>query len=215
LHITPTFLLTVGLSAIIAGLGMRSGQTAVVIGAMVIAPLLSPTMGVALAATIGDPHRAAKAAAALAIGTLVAVLSGTLVGGVFEIDLTVPELRSRTEVQPADIALALACGAAGVLAISRAASLSLVGVMIAVALVPPLAACGIFIGTGEPVLARNAFFLFTVNFVCLNVAGIVMFLFEGLPPKDWRVTGGLLASWTAILVILTLIAAGKLVFGIG
>ena len=215
LHVTPTFLLTVALSSIIAALGMRSGQTAVVIGAMVIAPLLGPTMGVALAATVGDFGRGKKAAASLAIGAIVAIVSGTLVGALVSIDMTVPELRNRTVVQPADIMLALACGAAGVLAMSRAASMSLVGVMIAVALVPPLAATGIFVGEREWALAGNAMFLFTVNFVCLNVAGIVMFLVEGLPPKSWRVTGGLLAAWTILLLILALVAAGRLILGIG
>lgn len=215
LHITPSFLLTVSLSSIIAALGMRSGQTAVVIGAMVIAPLLGPTMGVALAATVGDMRRGLKAAWALAIGVLIAILSGTLVGSLVAIDLAVPELRNRALVQPADILLALACGAAGVLAMTRAASLSLVGVMIAVALVPPLAATGIFAGSGEWTLAANSLFLFAVNFVCLNVSGIAMFLMKGLPPKNWRVTTGLLAAWTAILFILALIAAGRLVFGIG
>ncbi|QUL38837.1 TIGR00341 family protein [Erythrobacter sp. JK5] len=215
LHITPTFLLTVFLSSVIAALGMRSGQTAVVIGAMVIAPLLGPTMGIAIAATIGDPRRGAKAATALCVGSTVAILAGALVGALVDIDLTVSELRNRSLVQPADIALALACGAAGVLAMSKAASLSLVGVMIAVALVPPLAATGIFLGIGEWVLAANALFLFTINFVCLNVAGIVMFLVEGLPPKSWRVTTGLLSAWTAILIVLALVAAGRLVFGLG
>ena len=211
LHITPTFLFTVFLSAIIAALGMRSGQTAVVIGAMIIAPLLGPTMGVALAATVGDIARGTKAAAALLVGTIVAVL----VGALFEIDLGVTELRDRTSVRPADIMLALACGAAGVLAMSRDASMSLVGVMIAVALVPPLSACGIFLGEGEWRLAGLSLFLFAVNFVCLNVAGIAMFLVEGLPPKSWRVTTGLLAGWITLLLILALIAAGRLVLGIG
>ncbi|MDC8753183.1 TIGR00341 family protein [Erythrobacter sp. sf7] len=215
LRITPSFLFTVILSSIIAALGMRSGQVAVIIGAMVIAPLLGPSMGVALAATVGDARRGGKAALAMATGALLAVLSGMLVGSLFSIDLAEPELRNRALVQPADIALALACGAAGVLAMSRAASLSLVGVMIAVALVPPLAATGIFLGAGEWGMAGGAVFLFASNLVCLNVAGIVMFLIEGLPPKNWRITLGLLAAWTAILVVVALIAAGWLVLGIG
>lgn len=215
LRITPSFLFTVILSAIIAALGMRSGQTAVIIGAMIIAPLLGPTMGVALAATVGDARRGGKAAIALAIGSLLAILAGMVIGSTFSIDLAEPELRSRAIVQPGDIALALASGAAGVLAISRAASLSLVGVMIAVALVPPLAATGIFLGAREWCLAASALFLFASNLVCLNVAGIVMFLIEGLPPKSWRITLGLLAVWTAILVVLALIAGGWLALGIG
>ncbi|GAA0274615.1 TIGR00341 family protein [Alteraurantiacibacter aestuarii] len=215
LHITPSFLLTVLLSAVIAGLGMRSGQTAVVIGAMIIAPLLGPTMGVALAATVGNGKLGREAAITLTVGSIVAVLAGVAVGMMVEIDPLVPELHNRTLVQPADIALALACGMAGVLAFSRAASLTLVGVMIAVALVPPLAASGIYLGAGYPVASGNALFLFTINLVCVNVAGIATFLFQGLPPKSWRMTGGIFATWTVVLIILASLMAGRLVLGLG
>lgn len=215
LHIKPSFLLTVILSAIIAGLGMRSGQTAVVIGAMIIAPLLGPTMGIALAATVGNARLGRQAAITLGVGCLVAVLSGFIVGNSVAIDPLIPELKNRTIVQPADIALALACGAAGVLAFSRAASLTLVGVMIAVALVPPLSAAGIYLGVGYPVASANALFLFAINLVCLNVAGIATFLFQGLPPKSWRITGGILALWVFVLLLLASLMAGRLVLGLG
>lgn len=215
LHIRPAYLLTVTLSAIIAGLGMRSGQTAVVIGAMIIAPLLGPTMGLALAATLGNAKLGAKSAVTLAIGCVFAVLSGVVLGLAVDIDPLTPELRNRTLVQPADIALALACGAAGVLSFSRGASLTLVGVMIAVALVPPLAAAGIYAGAGYPGAGANALFLFAVNLVCVNVAGIVLFLIQGLPPKSWRITGGVLFSWTFVLFLLASMMAGRLLFGLG
>lgn len=215
LHIRPSYLLTVTLSAIIAGLGMRSGQTAVVIGAMIIAPLLGPTMGIALAATVGNSRLGKQAATTLAIGCLFAVMAGFALGNLVTIDPMVAELRNRTLVQPADVALALACGAAGVLAFSRGASLSLVGVMIAVALVPPLTAAGIYTGAGLPVAGANALFLFAVNLVCVNVAGIAMFLIQGLPPKNWRITGGILAVWALLLIVLTSMMAGRIFFGLG
>lgn len=215
LRVTPSYLLTVTLSAIIAGLGMRSGQTAVVIGAMIIAPLLGPTMGLALAATLGNAKLGAKSAVTLTIGCVFAVLSGIVLGWMLDIDPLTPELRNRTIVQPADIALALACGAAGVLSFSRGASLTLVGVMIAVALVPPLAAAGIYAGAGYPGAGANALFLFAVNLVCVNVAGIILFLIQGLPPKNWRMTGGVLFSWAFMLFLLASMMAGRLLFGIG
>lgn len=215
LHVRPSYLLTVTLSAIIAGLGMRSGQTAVVIGAMIIAPLLGPTMGLALAATVGNVKLGGQAAITLGIGCVFAVLSGIMLGALITIDPLVPELRNRTVVQPADVALALACGAAGVLAFSRGASLSLVGVMIAVALVPPLAAAGIYTGAGYPAAGGNAMFLFAVNLVCVNVAGIAMFLIQGLPPKSWRLTGSVLAIWAFLLILLTSMMAGRIFLGFG
>ena len=215
LHITPSYLLTVTLSAVIAGLGMRSGQTAVVIGAMIIAPLLGPTMGMALAATVGSAKLGRKAVTTLLVGSIFAVLSGICLGLTVTIDPLTPELRNRTIVQPADIALALACGAAGVLAFSRGSSLTLVGVMIAVALVPPLTASGIYFGAGHPGAGGNALYLFATNLICVNVAGIVMFLAQGLPPKNWRITGGVLLVWAAVMFLLASFMAGRIIFGIG
>lgn len=208
LYIRPAYLLTAMLSAIIAGLGMRSGQTAVVIGAMIIAPLLGPTMATALAATVGNGRLGMRAAATLAAGCIAAIVAGLLVGFTVPIDPLTPELYNRTIVQPADIALALACGAAGVLAFSRAASLSLVGVMIAVARVPPLAAVGIYWSAGYPTASLNALLLFAINLVSVNAAGIATFLFQGLPPRSWRMTGSILAIWIFMLGLLaTLITA--------
>lgn len=213
LQLQPNFLLTVFLSALIAALGMRSGQVAVVIGAMVIAPLLGPTMGLAMAATVGDSRLAREAIVTLVVGSLLGVASGVLVGALISIEPLSDELLNRSVVHPADIALALACGAAGVLAFSRGTSLSLVGVMIAVALVPPLAACGMFLAKGNIALAGGAIYLFLVNLVCVNVAGIATFLVQGLPPKSWRITGAILTMWIALLILLALALAGR--FGLG
>lgn len=156
LHLRPSYLLTIALSSLIAGLGMRGDQTAVVIGAMIVAPILGPTMGMALASTFGDWNLGRKAAMTLVIGSALAILVGLLIGVVADIDPLIPELVSRTVVGPADIALALSSGAAGVLAFSQGSSLSLVGVMIAVALVPPLPATGIYAGAGYPVVSAQA-----------------------------------------------------------
>lgn len=199
---TPSFVMTVMASALIAGLGMRSGQTAVVIGAMVIAPFLGPAIGLAMAATVGDGGLARRASTALAAGALLVLALMTLVGAFIHVDVMVPELRSRTVVSPADVALALASGAAGVLAFSRGASVSLVGVMIAVALVPPLSAAGLMLGSGHPELSLKAIYLFGTNLICINVAGIATFLGQGLPPKNWRLTAGLLMIWCVPLGLL-------------
>jgi uncharacterized hydrophobic protein (TIGR00341 family) len=213
--IRPAYLLTVMLSAVIAALGMRSGQTAVVIGAMVIAPLLGPTMGMALAATVGNPEMARRATITLVVGAVAALAATYALGFLIAVDLTVPELVNRSIVSPADVTLALACGAAGVLAFSRGAALSLVGVMIAVALVPPLAAAGLFFSKGYEMLGFNALFLFATNLVCVNLAGIAMFLFQGLPPKSWRMTSGIMAAWAIVLLLFLGVMAGRIAFGFG
>lgn len=206
-EIRPAYLLTAILSAVIAALGMRSDQTAVVIGAMVIAPLLGPTMGVALAATVGNWILGRKALMTLAAGTAAVLLVTTALGHFIAVDASVAELRNRTIVQPADIVLALASGAAGVLAFSRGSSLSLVGVMIAVALVPPLSASGLFLGSHQTQLGIDALLLFATNLVCINVSGITMFLIQGLQPKHWRMTGGILLVWILMLFLFFIMIA--------
>lgn len=210
-----SYLVTVLLSTLIAALGMRGGQTAVVIGAMVIAPLLGPTMGLALSATVGDARLARRAGWTLLVGTLLAFGASVVLGLLVDIDLSVGELTNRSVVQPADIALALASGAAGVLAFSQGASLSLVGVMIAVALVPPLAAAGLFVGHGELELGLGAGLLFATNLVCINAAGIVTFLLQGLPPRSWRVTWSVLAVWVFVLLSLAALLTVRVVADVG
>ncbi len=214
-QLTRSFLAMAVASAVIAALGMRSGQTAVVIGAMVIAPLLGPCMALAMGATVGDRGLGRRAGQALAAGAGAAYAATLALGVAFDVDPTAPELLARTTTTPADLALALASGAAGVLAFSRGLSSSLVGVMIAVALVPPLAAAGLFSGAaltgrGGGALAVGALVLFSTNLVCINVAGITTFLLQGLPPREWRLTGRALALWMALLVVL----AALLVVGV-
>ncbi|WP_265570125.1 TIGR00341 family protein [Sphingomicrobium nitratireducens] len=213
-QLTPAFLAMVVLSAIIAALGMRAGNTAVVIGAMVVAPLLGPSMGLALGATVGDGRLARRAAVALAAGALAAVAVTFLLGLLIDVDPGVDELRLRASVKPSDVALALASGTAGVLAFSRGRALSLVGVMIAVALVPPLAAAGLFLAHGHETLAYGALYLFVTNLVAVNLAGIASFLAQGLPPKSWRMTGGILAVWALVLLLFLAAISGRALFGI-
>lgn len=213
-RLTRSFVAMSVASALIAALGMQAGQTAVVIGAMVIAPLLGPCMALAMGATVGDRGLGRRAGQALAAGAGAAFAATLLLGLALDVDASVPELAARTTASPADLALALASGAAGVLAFSRGLSASLVGVMIAVALVPPLAAAGLFSGSalarrGGGALAAGALVLFATNLVCINVAGIATFLLQGLPPRAWRLTGGVLALWVALLAALAaLLTAG-------
>lgn len=212
--INLTYLMTVTLSAIIAALAMMTGQTAVVIGAMVIAPLLGPTLALAMAATVGDHGTGVRSLRTLALGAAMVVLCTLPLGALLEFDPMTPELHNRTIVHLADIALALASGFAGVLALNKGASSSLVGVMIAVALVPPLAASGIYFGSGDPELGLRALFLFASNLVCINISGILAFLIQGLPPRRWRITAGILAVWLGVLVLFVAVITGRVVMSL-
>ncbi len=81
--------------------------------------------------------------------------------------------------------LALAAGTAGALAFTTGIHTPLVGVMVAVALLPPLVASGLCVGAGRWTMAGGAFLLFLANLICINLAGVATFLVHGIRPRTW------------------------------
>jgi uncharacterized hydrophobic protein (TIGR00341 family) len=152
---------------------------------MVIAPLLTPNVAFALATTLGDTQLARKAIKTLATGFFLSLVVAILVGLVLEVDLHVPAIASRTRIAISDIALAIAAGAAGTFAFTTGLPGTLIGVMVAVALLPPLVTFGMLLGAGRFALALNAFLLVATNVICINLAGVVTFLFQGVRPRTW------------------------------
>jgi uncharacterized membrane protein len=94
-------------------------------------------------------------------------------------------LMARTDVGLGSVALALASGAAAVLSITTGLSSVLVGVMVAVALLPPTAALGLMLGAGQYHYATGAALLLAVNIVCVNLSAKVVFLAKGINPRTW------------------------------
>lgn len=179
------FVMLVCLSTVVAAIGLLEDNVTVVIGAMVIAPLLGPNIALALATVLGDRPLAWQAGKANLTGMSLAFLIAFMIGLAWPPDLSSGELLSRTTVGLADMALALASGAAAVLSLTTGLSTTLVGVMVAVALLPPTAALGILLGSGEPGLAAGAGLLLVVNVICVALASNVVFLIRGLRPRTW------------------------------
>jgi len=184
--VTTAFLTMVVLSTVVAAGGMLRDSVAVVIGAMVIAPLIGPNIALALGTTLGDTSLLRRALTVNVTGVALALVMSFVLGMVIEIDPSIAELAARTNVGMADVALALAAGAAGALAVTRGAPTALVGVMVAVALLPPLVATGLFLGAGYPEMAGRAGLLTLTNVVCVNLAGVSTFLLQGVRPRHWR-----------------------------
>jgi uncharacterized hydrophobic protein (TIGR00341 family) len=174
------------LSVVVAAGGMLRDQTAVVIGAMVIAPLIGPNLALALGTTLGDTDLLGRAAWANLTGVGLALAGALGFGALLTVDPTTGELAARTVIGTVDIALAGAAGAAGALAITRGGATGLVGVMVAVALVPPLVATGLFLGAGYAAEAMAAGLLTVTNVVSLNLAAVCTFLVLGVWPRHWR-----------------------------
>lgn len=211
-RVNGVYVALVVLSATVAAVGLIQDNVAVIIGAMVIAPLLGPNMAAALATTLGDFELLRKALRTNAIGVVVAFVFAMALGVVARVDPTVPEIASRTNPHFLDVLLALASGAAGALAFTSGVSAGLVGVMVAVALMPPLVAAGLLVGTGAPGLAAKALLLLATNVICVNLAAVVTFLLQGVRPRTWwqadkarRAARRAVALWSTLLAVLAVL----------
>ena len=182
-RLNGTYLILVVLSTIVVAIGLLEDNVAVVIGAMVIAPLLGPNIALALAAALGDTELIWKSLKTGAIGLIVAVVLSIVIGKLWHLNFDSQELLARTDVGLDSVALALASGAAAVLSLSTGLPSVLVGVMVAVALLPPTATMGLMLGAGKLKLAGGAALLLAVNVVAVNLSAKVTFLARGIKPR--------------------------------
>jgi len=179
------YLLFVALSTVVAGAALATNNVAVLIGAMVIAPFLGPNLAFAFGTALGDRELMRKAIVTLCIGFALAVGLSIFGGAVLPLDLEAKELIDRTRIGLDGVAVALASGACAALALTSGASASLVGVMVAVALLPPAVAMGVMIGAGNWGQALGAAELFLVNVASVNLSALAVFRFRGIEPRMW------------------------------
>ncbi|MFQ5992465.1 MAG: TIGR00341 family protein [Nitrospiraceae bacterium] len=205
-----TYLTLVVLSSIVAAIGLLRDNVAIIIGAMVIAPLLGPNIALSLATTLADFSLARRALKTGAIAAITAFACSALGGFLLHVDPTSPEIAARTSVGLGDVVLALAAGSAGALAFTTGVPGSLIGVMVAVALLPPLVTVGLLAGGGHWTMALGALLLLGTNLICINLSGVVTFLAQGVRPRTWwqaeqakRSTQAAIAVWALLLALLT------------
>lgn len=179
------YIVMVILSSIVASIGLMKQNIPAIIGSMVIAPLLGPNVALSFAATLGDLKLAYRALIVNIAGMLIALAVAVVIGFFLKEHLILSFQIFHISVDLTDILLALSAGAAGVLAFTTGLPAILIGVMVAVALLPPLVSFGLFLGAGLFDLAWIAFLLVTVNVICINLAGIVTFYFQGVRALTW------------------------------
>ncbi|MEZ5967020.1 MAG: TIGR00341 family protein [Planctomycetota bacterium] len=208
-QLTPVFFAYVVLSAVVSAIGLYRDNVAVLVGAMVIAPLLGPNMALAVATALGDPKLGERALRINALGVVIAAALAVALGFLFPCDPNSAEIRARIGVASSDVVLALAAGGAGAIAVTSGAPTSLVGVMVAVALMPPLVAAGVLVGSGYVSLGMHALHLVAVNVISVNLAAVVTFQLQGIRPRQWwekerarRAARWALLIWGALLVVL-------------
>lgn len=171
------------LSAVIATAGVLADSTATVIGAMIVAPLSTPILGIAAGIVTGHVALVGRSALWLLGGAAVTIVIGVLASLLVFDDAALisnEQILGRTSPGLLDLLAALATGMAGSFAIARRdLSAVLPGVAIAISLVPPLAVVGVALGHGEFLAAGGAFLLFFSNVIALVISGGLVFTLAG------------------------------------
>jgi len=204
------------LSVALATLAILQDSTAVVIGAMLVAPLMTPIMGCAAGVVAGWRKRVLESLVVVAISVVASVALAWILSA--WIPALVP-LESNTQVVSraaptlVDMAIALAAGAAGAYAtVDDRVSSSLTGVAIAVALVPPLGVVGVALEAGRLIQALGAFLLFSTNLVSIILASVVVFALVGLTPirrdEERRIANLDVLFSIAVLALLIMVPLG-------
>ena len=184
-RLNQTYLLLIFLSTVVVAIGLLKDNVAVVIGAMVIAPLLGPNLAMALGTALGDTDLIWKSFKTGLAGMSLALALSILIGIFWPLNIESRELLARTYVGLDSAVLAMASGAAAVISLTSGIPSILVGVMVAVALLPPAATMGLMLGAGQTDLASGAAFLLAVNIVAINLSAKLAFLFQGIKPRTW------------------------------
>lgn len=173
------------LSCLIATAGLLQNSPAVIIGAMIVAPLMTPILAFSLGVIWGDTQLIKKSFGSIIKGALLAVLiSGTLSFFVPIAEYT-SEILARTKPNLFDIVVAISSGLVGAYGnANKKISNTLVGIAIAVALMPPLCTIGIGLGNFDWPVARGAIMLYSINLISISLAGAIVFWVMKIHPKS-------------------------------
>ena len=188
------------MSAGIAVLGLIMSSPAVVIGAMLLSPLMGPIIGAGFALAIWDTKWMRHCARCLFAGVIAAVALSALLAWISPIQQITSEIASRTRPTLLDLAVAFFSALAGAYAMIKGRSGTIVGVAIAVALMPPLAVVGFGVATWDWSVFGGALMLFTTNLVTIAAAAAAMARLYG-----FRTTLSKKRGWVQSVVILTAI----------
>jgi len=203
------------LASIIASAGVVADSTATVIGAMIVAPLMTPILGSALALVLAERRQLLVNLGLVVSGSLLVIGIGFLVGFVHQVDIlaeTNTQVAGRINPTLIDLMGALATGAVGAFALVRSdISDTLPGVAIAISLVPPLAVVGLTLESGAPSQAAGALLLFGTNVAAIIATGTLVLLLYRIRPVAreagvavGRLGGRSLAAVAAGVVIVSL-----------
>ncbi|MGM0522945.1 MAG: TIGR00341 family protein [Bacillota bacterium] len=204
-HFSVNYRWMLVLSSLIAAAGLINDSAAVVIGAMVIAPLIGPFTALSFAALLGDLKLMRRSLLTSTLGILIPLAIAIGFGVIFGAPLSSTEFLSRTEVSIMDIIIALAAGSAGALSFVKRVSEALVGVMVSVALLPPTVVLGMIIGAGEWGMVITPLLLVLVNIHAILLSAILVFWLTGIKPINWKEVQVASVSRIAALVFVSVV----------
>jgi uncharacterized hydrophobic protein (TIGR00271 family) len=181
---SPDFFITLTLAAILAGLGLLMNNAAVIIGAMIVAPLMTAILGMGLSIVLGDLRFFGRAAATTSRGVLIAVAMGFLVGQLVPGASPTETIVRLTQPRILDLAVALTAGMAAAYAVSRReVSAALAGIAIATSLAPPLVNIGLGLAFWDLAIASGAALIFSANLVAIVATSGFVFIWMGFRPQ--------------------------------
>ena len=206
-HSNLDYTIMIVLSAALATLGLLTNSAAVIIGAMLVAPLMSPLSSFSVGMATGILELTRRASLTLVQGVSLALLISIVMGITLPIDTPTEEILARGSPNLLDAAIALVSGWVAAYATARKGiPAALAGVAIAAALMPPLCTIGIGIALGDENLALGASLLFLANITFIIAAGYITFLWLGMHPRGNRAGSfNQTRSWWVVLCIITVI----------
>jgi len=171
-----TFLALMVLSTILATLGLFANSSAVIIGAMLVAPLMTPIVSASMGLLRGDTAMIQDSLMKIATGVILALMASSFMAYILPYSQITPEMKMRINPTLLDLGVAILSGIIAAYSKSfKEIIQNLAGVAIAVALVPPLAVAGIGLGYGEVTFFTGAFLLFFTNLVGIIIAAVLTF----------------------------------------
>ena len=195
------------ISTVIACCGLLSNSAAVVIGAMLIAPMMRSVMSASGAIVMGWPSRLYASLLLVIVMAVAAVLISMGITMLAPDMVNIPmQVMDRTRPTFFDLVIALASGGAGAYTMTRKESSAIPGVAMAVSLLPPLSSCGILLVFGQEELALRALILFVTNFFAMIFAATVVFILTGVSPASKRKESAKFIG--ALLFVMLLLIAG-------
>ena len=216
---SSTFFAFIVLSTVIATGGLLLDSAATIIGAMVVAPLMGPAISASVGTVLDDRTLAYRGVVLQVTGLLVAIATSAMIGVFVQgtilvppgLDIqTIPQVAERTSPTFLSLFLALGSGMAGAISVIRNVGSALVGVAIAVALIPPAATAGLGIAWVKPGVALAAAVLVLVNLLAINLSALILLWIAGYRPREAsqaaRVRSSLLLRVAVIVVAIAVLS---------